>query len=254
MESSTDKYNFIGEIAKKGTEEAKTASEFATLALCALKAKNIHTLDDAKTLLRPHNTLGHRKLPANWKDYCEVVSTTDPVVEGGVTVTRKIYKTRNEVDKVDNFPLSTEERTLAEEVAGLKSGNFSFYFTFSEGFGVIFCSVVSTEPTKTTPYVLEEIKGDKGDKVGKVVTTAYAYFQDTYKKPDDDAIYRVMARVVTTDLLQEWTNKQAGSEAMFTEKALPGCNWGKKTILRFFEKGELEEIGGTIGDSFLVKK
>lgn len=164
-----------------------------------------------------------------------------------VNVTRHIY----ELDKV--VPLSSRESTLSEQLAGLREGKFSFHFTFSENFGVIFSSVICTdeisESETTTPYVLEEIKNKDGVVISE---SAFAYFQDKYRKPDDDAIYRVIARVITTDLLQEWTNKQAGTEQTFVEKVLPGCDWTKKTVLRFFEKGELDR-SNTITDAILKK-
>ena len=212
-------YNFIGYLTNEDVKE------FCTLALTKLKdEKNIKNLNDAKSL-PPHSMFGHRKLPINWKEKATVLETTTSI-EGGIAVIRNIYHTTH------NLPLTTEERTLAELLEGLKKGDFSFYFTFSEDFGVIFCSVVSTGSTGTTPYVLEEIKGDK--------VNAFSYFQDKYKKPDDDAIYRVIARIVTTDLLNEWTNTRPGSEKMFIEKALPGCNFERKTVLRFFNEKELE--------------
>ena len=195
------------------------AKEFATLALNELKLKNIKSLEDARSL-PAHSMFGHRKLDTDW---CKNAVLLETIPEG--LVTRYIYDTKNK------YPLTTEERKLFQLVEGLKLGKFSFYFTFSEDYKVIFCSVISTGLTNTTPYVLKVITEN--------TNTAFSYFQKEYKKPDDDAIYRVMSRVVTTDLLQEWTNEKKGSHEMFTEKILPGCNWEKNTILRFFNEGEL---------------
>ena len=72
---------------------------------------------------------GHRKLPTNWMTSATVVETTTSV-EWDITVTRNICHTTH------NLPLTTEERTLAEEVEGIKKGDFFFYITFSEDFGI----------------------------------------------------------------------------------------------------------------------
>jgi len=226
------KYNFINGLPDN-------AKKFANLALCKLKEQNINTSDDAKNL-PPHNKFGHRKLPDNWRDYTTPIQTVS-TTEGTTEVIRKIYKS---IDDKINFPLSTAERNLSQLVDGITRGDFSFYFTFSESFGVIFCSVVSDGETGTTPYVLEEIKG------GSV--SAFAYYNNEYVKPADDAIYRVMGRVVTTDLVQEWTNKQAGSEEMFL-KILPKCDWTRITVLRFFGKEELS-VPTNPTDTLLMKR
>lgn len=242
MENEVKKYNFIDSLKD---EDAK---KFAKLALCHLKElKNketgekieIKTLEDAEFFLQAHDKFGHRKLPTDWKDGSEVVETTT-AVEMGANITRRIYKLKKDV------PSSGKASTISEILIGLKDekNKFSFNFTFSKGVQVIFASVISYSDTTTTPYVLEETKDNKG----VITVSTYSYFQDKYQKIENDANYRVMARVITTDLLQAW--KGPITEEKFITNVLPGCDWNKKMGLRFF--GELDR-NNTITDEILKK-